>query len=127
MKPDCADCPLLHEIRKLTLLLHARNRTRTHQPPAEIVEALLRAIRAARADAIFGTKELIEGAAPGLQAAIAAAVGKVEPASLGRLLRRIAGQEHGGLVVRRVDKEERTGALWQIVIVDEIHGTTATA
>lgn len=96
---------MLRELVAIRRLLEARRGPRDgsqHEP-------LVRAIAAAAGSAAFTVSELLQHALvdPALRDAINGLSGR----QLGRLLRRIEGQELGGLMVERLG-EDGTGVLW---------------
>jgi hypothetical protein len=81
---------------------------------------LVRAVRESVRDRMFTSAELAEHAdlAPDLRAAIMGAVGAVSPRRIGKLLRRIEGQDFGGASISRVGSDN-SGIVWKVSLVSK--------
>ena len=78
----------------------------------------VKAIAAAIGSAAFTTAGLIECCA--IDEELGEALGDLTPRRLGKLLRKLAGQDFSGLTIEKIG-EERDGAIWRIAGLQQTH------
>lgn len=97
--------------RLLEALLERRN------PTADDDRRFLAAIAAAVRGRAFSARELVNHATGDDEDELRAVLAGATPKRIGKRLHRLAGQDLGGLMLRRVDRD-KDGTIWRVQVSD---------